>query len=61
MYKTNLYNTDPNVLRPLELVQNQAPTRRDFWLPNKTQSLPDLSNRSHEANEKILESAIKMQ
>ena len=59
MYNRTLYNTDPNVLRPLEFVQNQIPTRRDFWHPNKTQSLPDLSKISLQTNEKILESAIK--
>ena len=57
--KRTLYNTDPNILRPLEFVQNKIPTRRDFWLTNKTQSLPDLSKIKHETNEQILESAIK--
>jgi len=59
--KRTLYNTDPKILRPLEFVKNQIPTRRDFWLTKKTQSLPDLSKIKHETNEKILESAIKMQ
>ena len=48
-----------NVLRPLEPVINQIPSRQNFWLPNKTQSLPDLSKINHETNEKILESAVK--
>ena len=58
-YKRTLYNTRPYVLRPLEFVQNHIPSRRDFWLPNKTQTLPDLSKINHETNEKILESAVK--
>ena len=58
-YNRTLYNTGPNVLRPLESVKNHS--RRDFWLPIKTQSLPDLSKISHETNEKILESAEKIQ
>ena len=47
------YNrTLENVLRPLEPVINHIPSRQDFWLPNKTQSLPGLSKINHETSKK---------
>jgi len=52
--KRTLSNTDT-----LRLDQNQVPARRDFWIPSKTKSLPNLSEIDHELNELILESAVK--
>ena len=43
----------------LEPSQDLIPTRKVFWIPNKTQSLPNLSVIDYELCEIILESAIK--